>query len=65
MLKDGEEEGGSGQPTGKKIACHGNQGNGRGVGRLTWRIMVEDSVTHTNLKNEGSKQLLHMRQEGV
>lgn len=60
-----KEEGCSGQSTRKKTACYGNQGNSRGVGHLTWRVVIQDSITHTNLKDEGSKQLLHMRQEGV
>lgn len=65
MLKDREEEGGSGQQTRKKTACHSNQGNSRGVGHLTWRVVIQDSITHTDLKDEGPKQLLHVRQEGV
>lgn len=55
MLKDREEEGGSGQPTRKKTACHGNQGNSRGAEHLTWRVVIQDSITHTDLKDEGSK----------
>lgn len=37
----------------------------QGAGHLTWRVVIQDSITHADLKDEGPKQLLHVRQEGV
>lgn len=34
-------------------------------GEHTWRVVVQDSITNTDLQDEGSEQLLHMRQQGV
>lgn len=31
----------------------------------TWGVVVQDSITDTDLQDEGSKQLFHMRQQGV
>lgn len=31
----------------------------------TWGVVVQDGIAHTDLQDEGSEQLLHMRQQGV
>lgn len=31
-------------------------------GELTWGVVVQDSITHADLQDESSEQLLHMRQ---
>lgn len=34
-------------------------------GELTWGVVVQDSITHADLQDESSEQLLHMRQQGI
>lgn len=38
---------------------------GRKGSEHTWGVVVQHSVTNTYLQDEGSEQLLHMRQQGV
>lgn len=34
-------------------------------GEPTWGVVVQDSITDTDLQDESSEQLFHMRQQGV
>lgn len=34
-------------------------------GELTWGVVVQDSITHADLQDESSEQLLHVREQGV
>ena len=44
---------------------HG-KAQGRGGGsEHTWGVVVQDGITYTDLQDEGSEQLLHVRQQGV
>lgn len=35
------------------------------VWTFTWGIVVKHSITHTDLQDEGTQQLLHMGQQGL
>ena len=44
---------------------HGNAQGRRGGDEHTWGVVVQNSITHTDLQDEGSEQLFHVRQQGV
>lgn len=68
--KAGRKRSGLVQPTRNlgpesNTGSHGTaQGRG-GRGEHTWGVVVQDSIAHTDLQDEGSEQLLHVRQQGV